>query len=141
MRSWRLAGLAVVLMPLLLPHEAGAARRNLVVFYDANYSVRYGGDPEPALRYFQAQGFQHLDTRGLLAWFERTIKDGQAPASAVVQLSDITPTLLVLPWDKTSPLYRYCEAGGRFVAPAGTPLYGFEDETGIAVKNQGGADA
>lgn len=128
----------LVMMSLgLRPGGAVAARQNLVVFYDQTYSTRYGGDPEPALRYFQAQGFKHLDTPGLLAWIAQTLKGGQAPASAVVQLSDVTPTPLVRPWDQTSALYRYCHAGGRYVAPAGGTLYGFEDEQGLAVKNQG----
>ena len=137
MRSYRPVCLATLVALALPPQYARAARGNLVAFYDAAYSVRYGGDPEPALKYFKAQGFKHLDTRALLAWIDRTVKEGQAPASAVVQLSDITPTPLVLPWDQTSALFRYCQAGGRFVAPAGTPLYGFEDETGLTVKNQG----
>lgn len=129
--------LPALLLICLFSQWASAERRQLVVFYDTKYSTRYGGDPEPALQYLKAHGFQHLDTPGLLDWIERTIDAEQAPASAVVQLSDITPTPLVLPWDKTSPLYRYCYAGGRFVAPAGTPLYGFEAETGLAIKNQG----
>jgi hypothetical protein len=128
---------AGILSALLLGPLAHAAREELVVFYDTSYSTRYGGDPEPALLYFKAHGFKHLDTQGLLAWVERTIADGRAPRSAVVQLSDVTPTPLVLPWDETSALYRYCHAGGRFVAPAGSTLYGFEDEKGLAVRNQG----
>jgi hypothetical protein len=72
---------------VLVPRWAMAARQNLVVFYDTNYSTRYGGDPDPALQYFKAQGFQHLDTPGLLAWMDGVIKDGQAPTAAVVQLS------------------------------------------------------
>ncbi len=135
MRKMRSSGV-LLLLAVAAPWSM-AARQDLVVFYDTSYSIRYGGDPEPALKYFTAQGFTHMNTRELLAWIDRTVQAGRAPASAVVQLSDITPTPLVLPWDQTSPLYRYCHAGGRFVAPAGTPLYGFEDETGLAIKNQG----
>jgi hypothetical protein len=108
-----------------------------VLFYDAAYSVVYGGQMEPAVQYFTAQGFAVMDTRELLAWIKTRIERGTCADTAVLQISDVTPTPLVEPWDKTCPLYRYCESGGRYIVAGGTPLYAFEGERDFTITDQG----
>ena len=108
-----------------------------VLFYDSNYSVVYGGEMEPAIQYFTAHGFTLLDTPKLLDWINRRVKDGTCAGTAVLQISDVTPVALVAPWDKSSALYRYCHAGGRYVAPGGTTLYSFEGEHDFTITDQG----
>lgn len=102
------------------------AVKERILFYDGTYSVRYAGDIEPAINYFTAYGFKLMNTPQLLKWIEEKIKGRACYNTVVLQLSDITPNGLAEPWDKTSPLYRYCENGGRWVAPAGNTLYAFE---------------
>jgi len=118
-----------------LPAAAQTPRH--VLLHDAHYSVVYGGQMVPALRYFAARGFTRVDTPRLLTWIEARLAAGDCPGTAVLQLSDVTPKKLVLPWDRTSPLYRYCAAGGRYVAPGGTTLYAFEGANDITITRQG----
>ncbi|MBT3287074.1 MAG: hypothetical protein HN380_06985 [Victivallales bacterium] len=108
-----------------------------VVLHDPLYSVVYAGRTEPAQRYFRARGFEQIDTRALLTWIEAHLAAGTCPGTVVLQLSDVTPKALVLPWDTTSPLFRYCAAGGRYVSPGGNTLYRFEGETDITITQQG----
>ncbi|MDP7132214.1 MAG: hypothetical protein QF437_17080, partial [Planctomycetota bacterium] len=56
--------------------------------------------------------------------------------TAILQVSDITSKELAEPWDKTSAIYRYCEAGGRWVAPAGNTLYYFEGLNDFTITSQ-----
>jgi len=114
----------------------GARAAERIVFYDPDYSVQYGGDPMPALAYFKAHGYQHFTTQQLIDWIGQAEKDGRCRGSAVVHLSDITPKELVEPWDQNSALYRFCAAGGRWVAPAGNTLYSFEGRDEFTITNQ-----
>ncbi len=107
-----------------------------ILFYDDAYSVQYGGDVEPALQYFVAQGFRRLDTAELKEWIEKRVEKNTCVGTAILQVSDITSKELAEPWDKTSAIYRYCEAGGRWVAPAGNTLYYFEGLNDFTITSQ-----
>ncbi len=123
------AGLAGAAEALPLPDR--------VLFYDPTYSVVYAGQMAPAVDYFTAQGFAVLDTKALLAWIKVRVEGGNAAGTAVLQISDVVPTPLVEPWDKTCALYRYCAAGGRYIAAGGSPLYSFEGEHDFTISDQG----
>ena len=107
-----------------------------ILFYDDTYSVRVAGDVGSAVSYFTAYDFKLMKTPQLLTWLEGKIKNGSCSNSVVLQISDVTPKELVEPWDKTSPLYLYCENGGRWVAPSGNTLYAFEGATDFNIFQQ-----
>lgn len=115
--------------------SSGVADR--LVFYDSQYSDEYAGDVDIPVRYFTAHGFKLVDTEALLAWFAARLSADTCSGTVVLQVSDVTPITLVEPWDRTSALYRYCERGGRYVAPGGNTLYVFEGEQDFTLTRQG----
>lgn len=128
----------VLAFQVILPLSAeDNAIKEKILFYDDTYSVQYAGEMEPAIQYFTAHGFKLMNTPQLLKWIEGKIKTASCQNTVVLQISDITPKNLVEPWDKTSPLYRYCENGGRWVAPAGNTLYAFEGASDYNITGHG----
>ncbi|MBI3920552.1 MAG: hypothetical protein HY318_03955, partial [Armatimonadetes bacterium] len=108
-----------------------------VVYYDAKYDVIFAQQIDEVTRYFTLQGFKLMDTAALKDWMQKKVQTGTSSGSVVLQISDVTPFALVEPWDKSSLMYRYCEDGGRYVAPSGTALYAFEGENDITIGRQG----
>jgi len=116
---------------------AQSSIKEKILFYDNKYSTQYCGNVDPALDYFNAYGFKLMNTPEILKWIDEKIKSASCGNTVVLQLSDITSKELVMPWDKTSSLYRYCKAGGRWVAPGGTTLSGFEGAKDLTFERQG----
>jgi hypothetical protein len=121
---------------LFSPFVTAEFKGEKILFYDDAYSVQYGGVMEPALQYFAAQSFRRLDTVGLKEWIEDGLKRKTCAGTTVLQISDITSKELAEPWDKTSVIYRYCAAGGRWVAPGGNTFYSFEGRNDFTITNQ-----
>ena len=117
--------------------EGGSPLPDRVLFYDADYSVVYGGNMEPARQYFTARGFVQMGTPELLDWIARRVRAGTCAGSVVLAISDVTPKALIEPAFEQAPLFLYCQHGGRYVAPGGTTLYAFEGETDFTISNQG----
>jgi hypothetical protein len=124
--------LAMLGLAMLLTVTATAQGiKERIVFYDETTTVNYAGNVKLAVEYFTAQGFKQMDTVQLLQWLKEKIAAKTCVNTVVLQVSDVMQKALVEPWDKTSLLYRYCEEGGRWVAPTGNALYAFESPEDI----------
>ncbi len=117
--------------------EGGDALPDRVLYYDAKYDVTFAQQIDDVVRYFSLQGFRLLDTPALADWLRRKTQAGACSGSVVLQVSDVTPTAIVEPWDRSSLLYQFCHKGGRYIQPSGGALYAFEGENDIAVSRQG----
>lgn len=116
--------------------QPSATLQERIVYFDAKYDVIFAQQIDEVTRYFTLQGFKLMDTPALKDWMQKKVQNGTCSGSVVLQLSDVTPFALVEPWNKSSLLFRYCEDGGRYVAPSGTALYAFEGEDDITIGRQ-----
>lgn len=103
------------------------------VYWDDGMATRSSLGSQPAHRrladYFEAQGYEALDSAGVRVFLERRLADG-AP-SVVVFGMDGLPTSIADPdAPATSLLRRWLEAGGKAVWPGTPPLALLLDEQG-----------
>ena len=101
--------------------QAQAEITKKILFVDDDYYANYAGNIEVAERYFLAQGFTPMTAPQILEF----MKNGKAPGSVILSLTDVNPASWAEPFDKTGALYQYCSRGGRFVNPCGTTLFSF----------------
>ena len=92
-----------------------------ILFVDDNYYSRYAGDTKVAERYFLAQGFTPMNAVQILDF----MRNGTAPGSVILSLTDVSPKIWAEPYDQSCAVYQYCLRGGRFVAPGGNTLSSF----------------
>ena len=111
----------IILLLMLLSFASFAEITTKILFVDDNYYSQYAGDTKPYERYFLAQGFTPKDAEGVAEY----MKNGEAPGSVILSLTDVSPKIWAEPFDKTSPIFIYCIRGGRFVNPGGNTLMAF----------------
>ena len=104
-----------------------------ILFVDEDYYSRYAGDTKTAQRYFLAQNFTPMTAPQIYEF----MKNGHAPNSVILSLTDISPKIWAEPFDKTSVLFQYLLRGGRFVAPGGNTLTAFIGKDDIFVRQFG----
>ncbi|MBQ9772106.1 MAG: hypothetical protein IJW23_09825 [Lentisphaeria bacterium] len=109
----------LVMSTILLPVHGEITKK--ILFVDDNYYSQYAGDTATAERYFLAQGFTPMTAPEILDF----MKNGKAPGSVILSLTDVNPKIWVEPYDKTCAVYQYCSRGGRFVNPAGSTFLSF----------------
>lgn len=109
----------LLILTMFFPVHAEITKK--IIFVDDDYYSRYAGDTATAERYFLAQGFTPMTAPEILEF----MKNGKAPGSVILSLTDVNPKMWVEPYDKTCALYQYCSRGGRFVNPAGSTLLSF----------------
>ena len=115
----KLSLLVVMFMAFVFPIHAEITKK--ILFVDDDYYSNYAGNVEVAERYFLAQGFTPMTAPEILDF----MKNGKAPGSVILSLTDVNPAIWAEPFDKTGALYQYCSCGGRFVNPCGTTLFSF----------------
>lgn len=110
---------------------ANAEITKKILFVDDDYYSRYAGDTKTATRYFLAQGFTPMTAPQIL----EHMKNGKAPGSVILSMTDVSPKIWAEPYDKTAPVYQYCLKGGRFVSPAGNTFASFIGKDDIFTKD------
>lgn len=125
----KLCSIFVIVSAFLFPVHGEITKK--ILFVDDDYYSQYAGDIGVAERYFLAQGFTPMRAPEILEF----MKNGNAPGSVILSLTDVNPKSWVEPFDKTCALYQYCSRGGRFVNPCGNTLLDFIGKDDLFVKS------
>ena len=123
-----------IILPMFLLLTACTVKAEInkkILFVDDDYYARYAGDTKTAERYFIAQGFTPMNAVQILDF----MRNGTAPGSVILSLTDVSPKIWAEPYDKSCAIYQYCLKGGRFVAPGGNTLSSFIGKDDIFTKD------